>query len=125
MASLDLAHSHAGEPAAIAAGDKLYVAELGRDTAARRHHFAGEVTGLSGDLVRLAGYEFVYDEPTGNFERKPWMSERILRLDNAMVFYVLPDDCVVENLAHERNGSELVITDGGSFRLVDTKYSGR
>jgi len=125
MASINPVPTHTATSAAIAAGDKLYVTEITGDPGARRHHFAGEVTGLTGDIVRLAGYEFVYDEPSGNFEPKPWMSERILRLDNAMVFYVLPADCVVENLVHERNGQELVITHGGSFRLVDTKYSGR
>ncbi|MDH3239088.1 MAG: hypothetical protein OEO83_00335 [Alphaproteobacteria bacterium] len=125
MASIYQAPARAPAPAPIAAGDKLYVAEIPRESSNRRHHFAGEVTGLSDDIVRLAGYEFVYDEPTGNFERKPWLSERILRLDNAMVFYVLPGDCVLENLTHERNGQELVITDGGAFRLVDRKYSGR
>lgn len=112
-------------PPALSIGEKLYVSELARNCSNRRHHFAGEVIGLTGDVARLSGYEFVYDEPSGNFERKPWKSERILRLDNAMVFYVLPVDCALEDLRHERNGSELVITDGGAFRLADSKYAGR
>jgi hypothetical protein len=42
-----------------------------------------------------------------------------------MVFYVLPADCDLDGLRHERDGAELIITDGGSFRFVDTRYSGR
>lgn len=128
MTTIDLSDLAAGvEPGApaISVGEKLYIAEVSCSTETRRHHFAGEVVGITGDILRLVGYEFVYDAPTGNFERKPWQSERILRLDNAMVFYVLPPDCALEALTHERNATELVITDGGSFRLVDSKYSGR
>jgi hypothetical protein len=80
---------------------------------------------MTGDILRLAGYDFVYEATSGNFERKSWQSERILRIDNTMVFYVLPADCALDALTHERNDTELVITDGGSFRLVDRKFAGR
>jgi hypothetical protein len=101
------------------------VSELSAITTGAKHHFAGEVTGISGDILHLDGYDFVYEESSGNVTRKQWRSERIIRVDNAMVFYVLPADCDLDRLRHERDGAELIITDGGSFRLVDTRYSGR
>ena len=106
-------------------GDKLYVTELSTAATNTRHHFAGAVTGVSGEVVRLDGYDFGYEESSGNFIRKAMRSQRILRLDNSMVFYVLPADCDLDGLRHEREGSALIITDDGSFRLVDTRYSGR
>jgi hypothetical protein len=42
-----------------------------------------------------------------------------------MVFYVLPTDWGLDGLRHERDGAELIITDSGSYRFVDTRYSGR
>ncbi|MDX1485029.1 MAG: hypothetical protein R3229_11150 [Alphaproteobacteria bacterium] len=110
---------------AVKLGDKLYVSEVSDAATATRHHFAGEVTGLSGDVAKLDGYDFVYDATSGNFTRKPWRSERILRIDNALVIYVLPDTCDLDALRHECDGAELVITDGAAFRLADTRYSGR
>jgi hypothetical protein len=110
---------------AIRQGDKLYVTELSTAPTKSRHHFAGEVTGISGDVVRLDGHDFLYEESSGNFMRKSRCSQRILRLDNAMVFYVLPTDCDIEGLHHKRDGTALIITDGGSFEFVDPRYSGR
>ena len=62
-----------GEPEpSLRQGDKLYVSELSATAANAKHHFAGEVTGISGDLLQL-------------------------------------------------DGAELAITDGGPYRLVDTR----
>lgn len=111
--------------AAVRLGDKLYVAEYATNASNARHHFAGEVAGISGEVVRLDGYDFVYEESLGSFTRKPFRAERIVHLGSAMIFYVLPAHCSLGRLRHERHGNELIITDGGSFRLVDTRYSGR
>jgi hypothetical protein len=115
-----------GEPEPVVQqGEKLYVTECSITGTNTRHHFAGEVTGISGDVVRLDGYDFVYGESSGTFTRNPWRWKRIIRLDNAFVFFVLPEDCKLDEIHLERDGTELIITQGGSFLLVDTAYSSR
>ena len=124
MSNDSAAPSSAPEPV-VRQGDKLYVTEFAITGTHARHYFAGEVTGVSGDVIRLDGYDFVYDESSGAFTRNPWRWKRIIRLDNAFVFFVLPEDCKLDALHLERDGTELIITEGGSYLLVDTGHSGR
>ncbi len=109
------------DPPAVKCGDKLHISQCCGDGVGHGEHFAGEVVGVSGELIRINGHVFIYDVSTGEFHRRAEPSERILRLDNTMIFTVLPSDCDLEALTHEHENGEIVLTDHKSFMLTDTK----
>ena len=107
--------------AAVKIGDKIHISESVADAVGHGEHFAGEVIGITGDVIRINGYVFAYVLSSGEFHREDQRSERILRLDNNMIFTVLPPECDMEALTHEREDGKVILTDHKFYTHIDTK----
>jgi len=102
----------------IEVGDKLHIMTRRLFEGDMRRHFAGEVTGVSGDLQEARGYTFVFNRGTNEYRKRPELRTRIFSLGQAdFIVNKIPRDVAIESLAYRIVDKRLVITDGRDFFL--------
>ncbi len=106
-------------------GEKVLIIERRQFESDLRRHLIGTVTAIGRNTLRVAGYLFVANPMTGNFERKPEESTRIIRVDNQVIINVLSPTCMIERVRYVRTGARLAITDEAGFSFDVTEYASR
>ena len=102
----------------IKVGDKLHIITRRLFERDVRRHFAGEVTGFSGELHEVRGYAFVFNPGTNNYEKRPEPRIRIFSLGEAgLIVQRIPRGVAIESLEYRSIGKRLVVTDGRNFAL--------
>ncbi len=102
----------------IRVGDKVHVITRRAFPDDLRRHFAGEVTAVVGDLVRVAGYTFVHHSGRNEFDRRPEVRTRLFRLGEAgHIVNVLPSEVDVARLRYVLVDNRLAVTDGAGHVL--------
>jgi hypothetical protein len=104
-------------------GEKLLVVERKRYAEGRSRGLVGTVEAVSGDLVRLHGWQWVYRAVPSGYVRKDQALTVVVRLDNDILAMVLPQDCRVEALEFNLRGNLLTVSDGAGFDYVDTLHA--
>jgi hypothetical protein len=107
----------------VRVGEKLLLVERKRFDEARSRGMVGTVEAVSGDLVRLHGWQWVYRAVPSGYVRKDHPITVVMRLDNDVLAIVLPPTCQVADLNFVLRGNVLTITDGAGFEHVDTLHA--
>ena len=103
----------------ISVGEKLHVITRRLFDGDLRRHFAGVVTAVEGDIVRLEGYVFVFDTRTNTWDRRDERRTRIVGLgDSGHIIKVIPGEVDLRDLNYQMDATRhLVVTDGKKFAL--------
>ena len=102
----------------IEVGDKLHIITRRLFEGDNRRHFAGEVTGVSGDLQEVRGYTFVFNRGTNEYKKRPELRTRIFSLGQAdFIVNKIPREVAMESLEYRTKDKRLVITDSRNFSL--------
>ena len=106
-------------------GEKLHVIERRSFDGDARRHFVGEVEACSESAVRVAGYTFVCNPMTGNFDRREPSRTRIIPLTaSGVVIYVIPREIDIEGVRYEwATGNRLVVR-AGPWQLFLDEFAG-
>lgn len=108
----------------IEIGDKVHVIARRLFEGDLRRHFAGEVTALSGDMIRLEGYTFVYNPWKNAYEKHTGKRTRIISVaDSGNIINVIPKEVSLDLLHYEFTNDILVITDDAGFLLNVNEFS--
>ena len=109
--------------AAIGIGDKVHVVTRRLFEADVRRHFVGEVAAVSGEVVELRGYAFVFQPGMNEFRRLPELRTRLLSLGDAgHIVNKIPRGLDVAPLRYQLIERRLVVTDGDSFSLPINEF---
>jgi hypothetical protein len=88
-----------------------------------RRHFAGEVTAVSGSLVELLGYTFVFNTAINEYRKLPELRTRLFSLaDSGHVVNKLPNDLDVGSIEYRVVEQRLVVTDSQAFSLAINEF---
>jgi hypothetical protein len=100
-------------------GDKLHIITRRLFDGDLRRHFVGEVEEVSGDLVLLTGFAFIFNPNTNDYVRMPVRRRRIIGLvSSGLVINVMPGEVIIEDLVYRVNReNRLVLTDGAAYSL--------
>ena len=102
----------------VSVGDKLHVITRRLFPDDVRRHFAGAVSGVSGNLFELQGYSFVFNSATNEYRRRPEVRTRILALGDAgYIVNKLPAETDIASLEYRVVNQRLVVTDLRDFSL--------
>jgi hypothetical protein len=104
----------------VEAGDKLHIITRRNFVDDLRRHFAGSVVAVSGGLIRLQGYAFVFKDKASGYRRKPEFRTRIFGVGDArLIILVLPREVVIDRLTYQMDSysGSLILTDGSAFKL--------
>ena len=102
---------------AFGSAEKVHVVEHRRFEADLRRHFVGEIEHYDANHLRLRGFLFVFEQGSGQFVKVPPQRTRVFSIDNRISLTVLPEAFDLENSTYQRNGTELVFTDGKTLEL--------
>ena len=109
--------------AVIEIGDKVHVVTRRLFEGDIRRHFVGEVAAVSGDLVELKGYTFIFQAGMNEFRRLPEHRTRLLALREAgHIVNKIPRDVEVGLLFYQVIERRLVVTDGQAFSLPINEF---
>jgi hypothetical protein len=112
-----------GQDGVVRVGEKLLLVERKRFAEGRSRGIVGTVEAVSGDLIRLHGWQWIYRAVPSGYARKDHAVTVVMRLDNDVLAMVLPDDCRVEALSFTLRGNFLTVSDGAGFEYVDTLHA--
>ncbi len=90
-----------------------------------RRHFVGKIQNVSGAIIRVQGYVFVFDDSSKEFVRREDQRIRIFSLiDAGIVVNVLPPDINVSEMhyAIDRD-NQRILTDGKSFKMNVSEFT--
>jgi hypothetical protein len=106
-------------------GEKIHVMIRRKFETDLRRHFIGEITAVSGTLVRVEGHSYLLDTLTNQYIRKQHKRSRIIGLgDSGNIVSVLPSNAVLENVTYTQSEQNcLVVTDGKTFSLDVNEFS--
>jgi hypothetical protein len=107
----------------VRVGEKLLLVERKRFAEGRSRGFVGTIEAVSGDLVRVHGWQWVYRAVPSGYARKDNPATVVMRLDNDVLAMLLPDDCRVADLDFVLRGNMLTVSDGAGFEYVDTLHA--
>ena len=112
------------EPA-IEVGDKLHIITRRRFESDVRRHFVGEVTGISGELQKIQGYEFVFNKATNEYTKLPELRTRVFSIgQEGFVVNMIPPEVIIGSLEYRLTEKRLAVTDGGKFILDVNEFGG-
>ncbi len=110
---------------AIEVGDKLHIITRRQFENDVRRHFAGEVTGISGEVQQLRGYAFVFELGHNEYKRRPELRSRLLSVaQSGLIVTKIPTEIAIESLQYHMVDGQLVVTDGKSFTLDINEFGG-
>jgi hypothetical protein len=99
-------------------GDKVHIITRRLFDGDIRRHFAGEVTGISGELQEVRGYTFVFNTGANEYKKRPELRTRLFSLGQAdFIVNKIPREVAVKSLDYRFIDKRLVITDGHGFSL--------
>jgi len=99
-------------------GDKLHIITRRRFDGDVRRHFAGEVTGCTGDLYELRGYEFVFSSGSNEYKRRPELRTRLFSLgEEGFIVTKISRHIDIESLEYRFLEKRRVVTDRKAFTL--------
>ena len=103
----------------IKKGDKLHIITRRLFDGDLRRHFVGEVEEVSGDLVLLAGFAFIFSPNTNDYVRMPERRQRIFGLaSSGLVINFIPGEVIIDDLVYWINReNRLVLTNGSAYSL--------
>ena len=108
----------------IAVGDKLHIMTRRLFEEDVRRHFAGQVLAVSGALVEVEGYTFIFHPGVNEYRRLPELRTRVFSIgEAAYIVNKIPRAVDVETLGYLKKDNRLVVTDGGSFSLAINEFS--
>jgi hypothetical protein len=107
----------------VRAGEKMLLVERKRFAEGRSRAMVGTVEAVSGDLVRLHGWQWVYRAVPSGYVRKDQPVTVVMRLDNDVLAMLLPDDCRIADLDFTLRGNFLTVRDGAGFEYIDTLHA--
>ncbi|HUS52568.1 MAG TPA: hypothetical protein VMY41_00985 [Thermohalobaculum sp.] len=88
--------------AVIEVGDKLHIITRRNFIEDLRRHFAGSVLAVSGGLVRVQGYAFVFKDKASGYRRKPEFRTRIFGVADAqLIIIALPSGVAIDSLKYQ------------------------
>ncbi len=109
--------------AVVEVGDKFHIMTRRLFEADIRRHFAGEVTAVSGSLVELDGYTFVFNTSINEYRKLPEVRTRLFSPgDSGHIVNKLPRDLDLNSMAYRIVEHCLVVTDGRSFSLAINEF---
>ena len=83
-----------------------------------RRHFAGEVAAVSGNLVELKGYTFVFRMGSNEWHKRPELRTRVYDLGSAgHIVNKIPGTVRIDRLEYKMENERLVLTDGVGYTL--------
>jgi hypothetical protein len=108
----------------LSKGEKVFVITRRFFEEDIRRHFVGEVLELSGALVRVRGYAFVFDESTNQFVRREEQRTRIFSMiDAGVVINLIPEEVNLEEIRYRWNEkNQRIITDDKSFKMNVSEF---
>jgi hypothetical protein len=112
-----------GQDGVVRSGEKLLIVERKRNAEGRSRGIVGTVDAVSGDLIRLHGWQSIYRAVPSGYVRKDQPVTVVMRLDNDVLAMVLPEDCRVADLGFTLRGNFLTVSDGAGFEYVDTLHA--
>ena len=98
-------------------GELVHIVEHRRFETDMRRHFVGRVQFYDSHHLRVRGSLFVFDHGRGEFVKVPPERTRVFLIDNRISLTVLPESFDLENAGYQRNGPDLVFTDGKATAL--------
>lgn len=103
----------------VRVGEKLHVITRRHFEGDVRRHFIGVVTEAEGDLVRLVGYVFVFENVTNRWVKRPDLRTRILSVgDSGQIVKVIPQNVGLEALSYQLSPAKhMCVTDGKDYWL--------
>ncbi len=102
----------------IVPGDKVHIITRRLFHDDLRRHFAGEVTGVSGELCEIQGYVFVFNSGANEYHKRPKMRTRLFSLaDAGHIVNKLPREVDIASLEYRIVETNLVVTDMKTFSL--------
>jgi hypothetical protein len=113
----------AGQDGIVRVGEKLLMVERKRFSEGRSRAFVGTVEAISGDLIRMQGWQWVYRAVPPGYVRKDQPITVVMRLDNDVLTVLLPDACRIADLSFTLRGNYLTISDGGGFEYLDPLHA--
>jgi len=108
----------------IAQGDKLHIITRRLFESDLRRHFAGIVEEVSGTLIKIRGYVFVFDESDNQFVRRDEERTRIFSVsDSGLIINIIPAESDLPRLQYEIDArGRRMLTDGKAFALNVTEF---
>ncbi|MCJ7735180.1 MAG: hypothetical protein MUP11_11600 [Anaerolineales bacterium] len=109
----------------VQVGEKLHIITRRLFEGDLRRHFAGVVEEVTGTIIRVRGYVFVFDEGVNEFVRRNEERRRLFSVSDAgLVINILPLETEVEDLRYKMNDlANRVLTDGKTFSLNISEFS--
>jgi hypothetical protein len=103
----------------LKAGEKIHVIVRRAFPADIRRHFIGEVTGVTGNILRAEGYTYIRDPNTNLFVKKQHSQVRIFSLVDAVnIISVLPAKTNLKKVTYRLDEKKrMILTDGCSFSM--------
>jgi hypothetical protein len=105
-------------------GEKIHIITRRSYKEDVRRHFAGIVTAVSGVVIRIEGYLFVFNPVTLEYVRRPELRTKIVGLGDAnQIATLLPRNVVLKRLGYVVREGRLVVTDGTDFSLDIVEFN--
>ena len=112
--------------AVLEIGDKLRVMTRRLFDEDIRRHFAGEVGAVSGYLVELVGYTFIFNTSINEYRKLPEIRTRIFSLgDSGHIVNKIPPEVDFSALTYRVIEQRLVLTDNQSFSLAINEFGSK
>lgn len=104
-------------------GEKLHIITRRLFETDLRRHFVGEILDVSGAVIWVRGYAFVFDEFTKQFERHEELRTNIFPfIDAGLVITLLPKESLLEEIRYIFESNQRFITDGKTFKFNVTEF---
>ena len=108
---------------AIESGDKLHIVTRRLFHEDVRRHFVGEVVAVTGYLVEVRGYPFVFNTAINEYQKIPETRTRVFSLgDSGHIVNLIPRDVDIDAVAYRATEPGLVVTDGQSFSMAINEF---
>jgi hypothetical protein len=89
-----------------------------------RRHFVGRVVSYDGDILRVVGYVWIFQNRTGKFVRRREKRERVFVLADNLIINVLPKGLTADAIVYATdNDRRMYITDTKGFALDLSEFA--
>ena len=108
----------------ISPGEKLLIITRRLFETDLRRHFVGEVMEASGDMIRVIGHGFVFNNGSNEFLRIDELRTRLFSMvDGGLILVLLPPEVDLKKLHYVMTRAQKrFLTDGDKFRLNVTEF---
>ena len=109
----------------IQTGEKLHVVYRAKYEKSIRLHYVGEVIQIEGEVCRLEGYAFVFDEKADSFLRKENKRTAFIHLgDSGYIINLIPKNTILEKIKYQYvSPAGLLATDDENYKLDISEFS--